>query len=316
MIPYKSRAGRAIRSFIGGVIGAGAVFLLIGRSHAGEAPRPAPPAFPTGAALVKACEGRDGWSDAAPPAQIYGNTFYVGTCGITALLLVTPHGHVLIDGATREAAPGIAANIERLGFRLHDVRVIVASHEHSDHVGGLAELQRLTGAKVAALESQAPALQTGKPDPEDAFQHDAPPFAPLKVDRTLRDLDQIRVGDLVLTAYATPTHAPGSTSWTWTSCDRGACQTMTYADSATAVADEGYSFADHPARTARARAALARFRALPCGILLTPHPGASGMFPRFAGTKPLVDPLACRRYADQAEINFDARVKQTPKPAS
>ena len=86
--------------------------------------------------LVDACQGRDGWSDAAPPARIFGDVYYVGTCGITALLIVGDRGHILIDGATAEAAPGIAANIRRLGFRPQDVRYLLNSHEHVDHAGG------------------------------------------------------------------------------------------------------------------------------------------------------------------------------------
>ena len=100
-----------------------------------------------------ACTGRDGWSDAAPPAHVFGNTYMVGTCGITALLIVTPEGHFLIDGATDEAAEGIAANIRELGFDPTDVRTLLITHEHLDHAGGIAKLKQITGAKFVVRDA-------------------------------------------------------------------------------------------------------------------------------------------------------------------
>ena len=114
-----------------------------------------------------ACAGKDGWSDPAPPVKIFANVYDVGTCGIVSLLITGPRGHVLLDGATAEAAPSIAANIEKLGYRLSDVKLIGASHEHFDHVGGIAELQRLTGATVMSMPAAYVALETGKADKDD-----------------------------------------------------------------------------------------------------------------------------------------------------
>lgn len=278
------------------------------------APAPsAPPTASTPQTLSDACKGREGYSDAAPPERLFGNVWYVGTCGITVLLVTSPRGHVLIDAGPKDAAALVAANIVKAGFRLRDIRWLLSSHEHEDHAGGLAELKRLTGAKVAALAEEAPALETGKPSPDDPLQREALPFAPVKVDRILRDGEQLAFGGLRITAHAMRMHTPGSTSWTWTSCQSRQCRTMTYADSATLVADETYRFSDYPQRTAAARAALARFAGLPCGILITPHPGASDLFARMAGLAPLNDPQACRRYSERAAIYFDARVAREPK---
>ena len=94
------------------------------------------------------CDGKQGWSDPAPPVRIFANIYDVGTCGVVVLLVAGPKGHILIDGATAEAAPGVARNIERLGFNLTDIKLMLASHEHLDHVGGTAELQRRTGARL------------------------------------------------------------------------------------------------------------------------------------------------------------------------
>ena len=119
------------------------------------------------AALLDQCRDRDGWSDPAPPAQIFANVYQIGTCGIVVLLVTSPAGHIVIDGAPADAAPSIARNIEKLGFDLSDVRFILNSHEHFDHAGGIAELQRLTGAVLVARREAKAALETGLPDPSD-----------------------------------------------------------------------------------------------------------------------------------------------------
>src|SRR5512147_76163 len=140
------------------------------------APAPAPTQSATSqvvtpAEWVSACadapEGSDGWVVPAPPVRVSGNTYLVGTCGITALLVVTDEGAVLLDSGMPDAAPLIAANIEAVGVRPEDVKWLLSSHEHLDHVGATAALQRLTGAQTAALEPARQPLATGEPWPYD-----------------------------------------------------------------------------------------------------------------------------------------------------
>jgi metallo-beta-lactamase class B len=250
------------------------------------------------------CNGKDGWTDPGPPFHVFGNTYYVGTCGITALLVTAPDGHVLLDSGMTDAAPLVAANIERLGFRLSDVKWLLSSHEHLDHVGATAELKRLTGAQVVALEVAKQPLESGKPYPEDP-QAGIPPFEGFTVDRTLADGETLAIGGLTITAHSTPAHTPGSTSWTWQSCENGTCRTIAYADSITTPAAEGYRFSDHPDYVAKVRTGFDKVEQLDCGILLTPHPGASGMKERLAGERPLTDPAACAAYAEAARARFE-----------
>lgn len=260
--------------------------------------------------LATSCHGREGYADPAPPARIFGDTWFVGTCGISVILVTSDQGHVLIDGGPEAAAPLVAANIEKLGFRLRDVKWIVSSHEHDDHVGALAELKRLTGAKLAALDTAAPQLAAGKlrdDDPQRAIAND---FPPVTVDRVLFDRDDLRLGPLALSVRSTPAHSVGSASWSWQSCDVTRCRRVTYADSATVISAEGYRFSDNGDRVRAVREGLARIGALPCGILITPHPGASNLFARMAAKAPLDDPDACRRYAAAAEERFAARLAQ------
>jgi metallo-beta-lactamase class B len=271
-------------------------------------PAPAPIAAPTGKALAAACDGRDGWSDPAPPAKIYGNTYYVGTCGISALLIAAPDGLVLIDGATAEAAPGILANIRTLGFDPWNIRYLLASHEHLDHVGGLKALQDATGAAVLARREAVATLTSGEPDAIDPQRGAIPPFAGVKVARELKDDETLPVGGIGLTIHATPGHTPGSTSWTWRSCEARDCRTIAYVDSLSAVSADDYRFSDHPDYVAMLRATFAKVPTLPCDLLITPHPGASNLFARLAGGAPLIDATGCRTYAEGAARRLDERL--------
>lgn len=273
------------------------------------APASGEPDPETGArALATACQGKDGWSDPAPPARIHGDTYYVGTCGITVLLVTTPGGHILIDGATQEAAPHILVNIRKLGFKPRDVKLILSTHEHLDHVGGLAALKAATGAKLLARAPARAALESGRPDADDPQAAILPPFEGAKVDRIVTDGEVVRLGKLGVTVHATPGHTAGGTSWNWQSCERGKCLSLVYADSLNAVSADDYRFTDHPLRIAPFRASAAKVAALDCGLLLTPHPSGSAMFERFAGQQPLAEAGACKRYAAAAMKRLDDRL--------
>ncbi len=262
-----------------------------------------------GIELAKQCEGRDGWSDPAPPARIFGNVHMVGTCGIVSLLITSPDGYVLIDGATAQAAPGIADNIRALGFDPKDVRYLLSSHEHDDHAAGLAPLKAITGAVMVARAEAKNVLESGKITSDDPQFGITNNYAGVKVDRVVADGEHLRLGPIDLTMIATPGHSPGSTSWTWRSCEAGTCRNIVYADSMTAISADGYRFTDHPGYVATFRKTIARVASLkPCDILITPHPSASNLFERLSGAAALVDPAACAAYATKAGQNLDARL--------
>jgi metallo-beta-lactamase class B len=260
-----------------------------------------------GERLAKACVGRDGWSDPAPPARIYGNTYYVGTCGITVLLLAGRDGHVLIDGATEKAVPSILANIRTLGFNPKDVKLIIGSHEHVDHMGGFAALQAATGAMIKVSQAARAVLETGKVDTKDPQFGIIPDMSPVKIAGLAHD-EQHEGFTKGLKAIATPGHTDGGTSWTWRSCEKGKCRQFVYADSMTAVSRDDYRFTDHPERLKPFYATFARVRGLPCEILLTPHPGVSNMFDRLSGKAPLIDVAACAKLADAMEKRLADRL--------
>ena len=257
------------------------------------------------------CAGKDGWSDPAPPVRIFGNVYDVGTCGITALLVVGDMGAILIDGATAEAAPMIASNIERLGLRLSDVKLLLSSHEHSDHAGGLRELKRRTGAQMVATAAARPSLESGVMAANDPQREDGrPAFPGVRVGRLVRDGEIVRLGTLRLTAHATPGHAPGGTSWSWRSCDDRVCHDLVFADSLSAVSTEGYRFSDHAERVAALRASFATVAGLRCDLLVTPHPSASDLYARLAGKAPLVNQRACVDLAAASAAQLHKRLQK------
>ena len=260
-----------------------------------------------GPLFAAACKDWDDWDKPAPPVRIHANTFLVGTCGISSILITGEQGDVLIDGGTEAGADLIANNIRKLGFRLSDVKIILQSHEHIDHIGGVARLQRLTGAQVYASPAAAKVLATGTAgagDPQAGMQK---PVPIARVDRVIQDGGQVRLIDILLTAVATPGHTPGALTWHWESCKAGICRHIVYADSLTPVSRDDYRFTDHPEYLAAYRASIAKVAALDCDILLTPHPSASDMINRLALAK-VENPNACRDYAASLTKQLDERL--------
>lgn len=280
-------------------------------------------AWGTALAAAPYADARAEWNAPQAPFRVYGSTYYVGTYGLSAVLLADPAGLVLIDGDLPESAPQIAAHIRALGFRVEDVRYILNSHAHFDHAGGIAELQRLSGAQVVASTSGAFEMEHGGADPEDPQAGIAPVFPAVRNVRVIADGDAVTLGALRVTAHYTPGHTPGSTSWTWDACEAERCEHVVYADSLTAISADGYRFGDpgHPQRAADFRRAIAVVAELPCDILLTPHPSASSLWERLdARTRgqrpdPLIDANACRAYAATALKNFEARLARELTPA-
>jgi metallo-beta-lactamase class B len=259
--------------------------------------------------IKKACGERDGWSDSAPPSHVFGNVYMVGTCGITALLITTPDGHFLIDGATDEAAEGIAANIRKLGFDPKDVRYLLATHEHLDHAGGLGKLKQISGAKFATREAARLGMETGLPVSADPQHGMHPAFPGITADQIVSDGETLKIGKQSLTVIATPGHSPGGTSYTWKSCEKGSCRQFVYADSLNAVSADAYRFSDHPAYVATLRNSMAKIEAIKdCDIMISPHPFQSDFFERLAGEAPLIDPDRCKKYVTAARERLDGRL--------
>jgi metallo-beta-lactamase class B len=273
-----------------------------------HAEKPRAPIEVAGPMWAEACKDSDDWDRPAPPVRIHANTYLVGTCGISSILVMGDAGGILIDGGPETAADLIVNNIRELGFSLLDVKIIVNSHEHFDHAGGIARLQRLTGAQLYASPAQAKVLRTGSPSPDDPQAGILKPFPPARVDHILKEGEMMRLGNVALLPVATPGHTAGALTWHWGACDGGVCRQIVFADSLTPVSSDQYRFTDHPAVVADFRRSIAKVAALDCDILLTPHPGASNLPARLLGTAPISDPNACRDYAASLTKRLDERL--------
>ena len=256
------------------------------------------------------------WNAPQRPFRIHGSTWYVGTRGLSAILVTSPDGHVLIDGGLPESAPHILANIRALGFRVEDVRLILNSHAHYDHAGGIAPIQRAARADVAAHPWSAAVMRRGTPLPEDPQYEIALAYPAVAEVREIADGDTLHVGPLALTAQFTGGHTPGGTSWSWTSCEGERCVRIVYADSQTPVSADGFLYTRntrYPSAIRDFERAFAVLEGLACDVLLTPHPGASRMFERVAArdrgkADALVDPAGCKSYAASARQGLARRV--------
>jgi metallo-beta-lactamase class B len=177
----------------------------------------------------------------------------------------------------------------------------------------MGRLQQLTGAQLYASPTAARVFATGTATADDPQAGINKPFPTARVSRVLKDGDIVRLGNLWLTAVATPGHTPGAMSWHWVSCNGGVCRSIVYADSLSPVSRDDYRFSDRPDYLKAYRDSIAKIAALDCDILLTPHPSASGMIERFA-SKSLEDRNGCRDYAAKLTRQLDERLAKEEKP--
>jgi metallo-beta-lactamase class B len=296
-----------------GVIAAALVVLLSQSARSSQSARPVLQPDPP-----KRCSSCVAWNLDLEPFQLYGNTYYVGTAALGALLVTSPDGHILLDAGLPQTAALVDAHVRKLGFRTEDIKFILTSHAHYDHVGGVAALQRFTGATVVASASTAAALANGRPtadDPQFAIpENDFPAVTRVKI---VRDGETIRLGALAITAHLTPGHTPGSTTWSWQSCQNARCLPTVYVDSLNAVSADDFRFsgdAKSPSRADAFRKSIAAVDALPCDVLMSVHPSFAGLDEKLArraitpAVNPFIDADACHKYAANARQTLDARL--------
>ncbi|MEN1939769.1 subclass B3 metallo-beta-lactamase [Luteimonas sp. MJ246] len=271
-----------------------ALALAIGLpSHAARAAEPPLP-------QLKAYTVHESWRQPIAPVRIADSTWYIGTANLSAILVKTPAGAVLLDGGMPQAADMLLRHMADLGVAPGDLKLILLSQAHADHVGPLAEIRRRTGARLAANAESAVLLARGGSD--DIHFGDAIVYPPVQVDRLLLDHEVVELGGMRFTAHFMPGHTPGSTAWTWTDRDEGRELRIAYADSLSAPDYQLVGNPRYPRIVEDYRRSFGVVRALPCDLLLTPHPGASG---RNFGDPAASKPMDCVAYADSAERSFE-----------
>lgn len=252
------------------------------------------------------------WNRPVEPFRIFGPLYYVGASDIAAYAIATPEGLIVLDGGFVETAPLIEKNLAALGFEIGDVKILLNSHAHFDHAGGLAELAARSGATLVASESDAPQLEAGGKG-DFAWGDDAT-FPPVRVGRRVRDRETVALGGVTLTAQITAGHTQGCTSWTASFEQDGVRRDAVFVCSVSVPDPAAYRLADNPRYPEIARdyaASFARLRALPCDLFLGAHGGffdLTGKRERRAkepaGANPFVDPQGYRDYLDRAEAAF------------
>jgi metallo-beta-lactamase class B len=259
------------------------------------------------------------WNEEQKPFQVYGNTYYVGTKGLSSVLITSKEGHILIDGALPASAQMIVAHVRELGYRIEDVKLILNTHVHFDHAGGIAELQKLTGAKVAASPPTAKVMASGEVDNADPQYGQLPKITPIANVQVVKDGETLQVGSLSIIAHFTPGHTPGGTTWAWKSCEGQKCLNVVYADSLNPVSAKGFLYTDpkrKPNGATQLRGSYVVINALPCDILLTPHPEFSGMLDKLAQRErgsagnPFIDANSCRTYVQASRDKLDKRIAE------
>jgi len=257
------------------------------------------------------------WNQPQKPFKVFGNTYWVGTRGLGAVLVTSDRGHILIDGALPESVPQIRDHIRELGFKLEDVRLLLNTHVHYDHAGGLAELQRITGARAAASASSARVLTSGESGQDDPQYGILPPIGRLQRVDVVREGEVVKVGSLLARPHMTPGHTPGGTTWTWKSCEGARCLDVVYADSVTPVSADGFKYTSSPL-VKEFEHTFAALESMRCDILLTPHPAFAQVLEKLAAREAgkadaFIDPGACKAYAATARKNLAARLATEAK---
>lgn len=249
------------------------------------------------------------WIRPITPVRIHGDTYYVGFSGLSVVLIKTSAGLILIDGALPQSVTALESNLQKLSFDIKDVRAIFNTEAHFDHSGGIAALTRDSGAQVMASAAGAEALRRGRVREDDPQSGEIDDFPAVARVRAMRDGETWTLGGTTITAHATPGHTPGSMSWSWVSCEGSRCVNIVFGASLNAVSRDSYQFGDvaHLAALANFRNSVARFKELPCDILVTAHPDHSAFEQKLASGA-FVDPQACRAYAAKYAVKLDERL--------
>ncbi|NBB17096.1 subclass B3 metallo-beta-lactamase [Caulobacter sp. SLTY] len=252
-----------------------------------------------------------GWTKPATGFTVIGNIHYVGTEGLSAWLITSPKGHILIDGGMPQNAALVEANIKALGFKLSDVDLILNSHAHFDHSGALAALKKSTGAVVIASAGDKWALENGKyPGSEDVAAY---AFPSVKVDKTVADGEVLTVGGNSLKAVLTPGHSKGCTSWTTTVKDGAKTYRVVFWCSTSVAANRLAPNPQYPGIVDDYRKTFARLGKLEADVFLAPHPEQMGLWTKKAAMgagkpNPFVDPTELSRVNAKSEADFKAQL--------
>jgi metallo-beta-lactamase class B len=240
-----------------------------------------------------------------PPHKVIGNVYFVGTEGLGSFLITTPEGHILINSDYERTVPMIRASVEKLGFRFTDIKILLGSHAHGDHMEGDALFKELTGARVMAMEQDVPALEKMRPGGK-----------PHPIDRVLHDGDDVKLGGVTLVAHLTPGHTKGCVTWTMKVQDGGKSYEVVILGSIGVNA--GYILVnnkDYPQIADDYVRGFKALRALPCDVFLGSHGRFYSLKEKYAklgkgGPNPFIDHAGYLAHLDLQEKAFKAKLEE------
>ena len=266
------------------------------------------PALALAAAAVG--QGPADWYEPFPAHKIMGNVYYVGSKDLATYLITSPDGHILINSGFERTVPLIQKSVESLGFKMTDVKFLLASHAHSDHVAGHALLQQMTGAKVLVMRGDDQVIASGG---KGQYLYTTSRWEPCKVDRVLQDRDEVKLGGVTLVAHLTPGHTRGCTTWTWSVEDGGRKYDVVVIGSPNV--NPGYQLVnnkDYPELAADFAKTFEVLKSLPCDVFLGAHGAYYGMVERHAllrkgQANAFVNPQGYKEYVASQGARFSPR---------
>jgi CubicO group peptidase (beta-lactamase class C family)/glyoxylase-like metal-dependent hydrolase (beta-lactamase superfamily II) len=258
-------------------------------------------------AMAALGQGQGDWYEPFPAHKVVGNVYYVGSKDLATFLITTPEGHILINSGFERTVPLIQKSVESLGFKMTDVKILLASHAHSDHVAGHALLQKVTGAKVYVMRGDDEVISSGG---KGQYLYTTSRWDPCKVDRILEDRDEVKLGGVTLVARLTPGHTRGCTTWTWRVLDGGKKYDVVVIGSPNV--NPGFQLVnnkDYPEIAADFAKTFAVLKSLPCDVFLGAHGSYYGMVERYellrkGQANAFVNPEGYKEYVAQKERAF------------
>jgi metallo-beta-lactamase class B len=255
---------------------------------------------------VLAAQGNPDWHRPFPEFRIAGNAYWVGTADLAVYLIKTPAGDILINTDFDQDVPNIQKSIEKTGAKMSDVKIILISHAHDDHVAGTAAIKKLTGAQLMVMEPDVDEMESGG---QGDFQYKSR-WAPVKVDRVLHDGDTVKLGGTTLVAHLTPGHTKGCTTWTTQVTENGRPLHVVIVGSPNV--NPGYRIVNNPKYPNQAQdyeKTFAVLKSLPCDVFLGAHGAYFGLKAKYEkypteGPAAYIDPAGYKAYVSERESAF------------
>lgn len=262
--------------------------------------------------FMTALSGLAAADEAYPAHKIIGNVYYVGSKDLATYLITTPEGHIVINSGFEETVPLIRASVESLGFKMRDIKIVLASHAHSDHVAGHALLKELTGGKVQVMRGDHDVIASGGVG---QYLYGDSRWKPCAVDRVLDDGDEVKLGGETLVAHRTPGHTRGCTTWAWQVKEGKKKYNVVVIGSPNV--NPGYRLVgnkDYPEIATDFTKTFAVLKKLPCDIFLGAHGEYYGMLAKLDRVKtdannPFLDPEGYKAYVELKEKAFRAKLE-------